>query len=307
MKPIRIAIIGYGKIAADQHVPSIVANGRLELVASSSRSGQGVGQKFTDWRELIRSIEGLEAVAITTPPAPRYLIARACIEAGLHCLLEKPPTVGLAEIADLDCLAQARGVTLFTTWHAQHHATVEAAARALAGKRIASMAIHWHEDVHKWHPGQQWIWEPGGFGVFDPGINAFSIATKIFPGGLFVRSADLLVPKNAQTPIAADIAFSSPEADGPLTASLDWRRSEGEEWTVTVETENGDTIRLEAGGERLLVNGQPSKDDGPGEYPDIYRTFVDLIDQRRSLVDVAPLRLVADCLLVGRRTEVDAV
>ncbi len=307
MKPIRIAIIGFGKIAADQHVPAINGNARFQLVASSSRSGKGVGQAFADWRELIRDVEGLEAVAITTPPEPRYDIARECLLAGLHCLLEKPPTTGTAEIADLDCLAQAQQRTLFTTWHAQHHATVDAAAQALAGKRIKSMTIDWHEDVKKWHPGQQWIWEPGGFGVFDPGINAFSIATKIFPGGLFVRSADLLVPKNAQTPIAADIAFSSPEADGPLTASLDWRRSEGEEWTVTVETENGDTIRLEAGGERLLVNGQPSKDDGPGEYPDIYRTFVDLIDQRRSLVDVAPLRLVADCLLVGRRTEVDAV
>jgi hypothetical protein len=41
--------------------------------------------------------------------------------------------------------------------------------------------IVWHEDVRKWHPGQQWIWEPGGFGVFDPGINALSIATRIFP------------------------------------------------------------------------------------------------------------------------------
>ena len=68
-----------------------------------------------------------------------------------------------------------------TTWHAQHHATVDAAARALAGKRVASMGIIWHEDVHKWHPGQDWIWQPGGFGVFDPGINAFSIATRISP------------------------------------------------------------------------------------------------------------------------------
>jgi predicted dehydrogenase len=307
MKPIRIAIIGYGKIAADQHVPSIVANCRFELVASSSRSGQGVGQKFTDWRELIRSGEGPDAVAITTPPAPRYLIARACIEAGLHCLLEKPPTVGLAEIADLDCLAQARGVTLYTTWHAQHHATVEAAARALAGKRIASMAIHWHEDVHKWHPGQQWIWEPGGFGVFDPGINAFSIATKIFPGSLFVQSADLSIPENAQTAIAADVTFYSPEADGPLTASLDWRRTEGEEWTITVEASDGTNVRLEDGGARLILNGEASADSGIGEYADIYRTFVDLIDERRSLVDVAPLRLVADCLLVGGRRIVDAV
>jgi predicted dehydrogenase len=307
MKPIRIAIIGYGKIAEDQHVPSIKGNPRFDLVASSSRSGRGVGQKFTDWRELIRSVDGLEAVAITTPPEPRYTIARECIEAGLQCLLEKPPTTGLAEIADLDCLAQGKGVTLLTTWHAQHHSTVEAAAKALAGKRIKSMTIRWHEDVHKWHPGQQWIWQPGGFGVFDPGINAFSIATRIFPGSLFVKAAELSFPEDAQTPIAADVTFYSPEADGPLTASLDWRRAEGEEWTVTVETSDGTDVRLEDGGAMLIVEGKRSAVQGIGEYPDIYRTFVDLIDQRRSLVDVAPLRLVADCLLVGGRKVVEPV
>ena len=307
MTPIKIAILGYGKIAEDQHLPSISANPRFELVATSSRSGQGVAQTFTDWRELVRSVEGLEALAITTPPGPRYEIARECILAGLHCLLEKPPTAGLAEIADLERLAEAQGVTLFTTWHAQHRATVDAAAKALAGKRIQSMAIHWHEDVHKWHPGQAWIWEPGGFGVFDPGINAFSIATKIFPGGLFVEEAILSVPQNAQTPIAADIAFTSPQADGPLTASLDWRRTKGEEWTIAIETGDGSSVRLENGGSKLILNGQSSEDMGPGEYPDIYRAFADLIDARRSLVDVAPLRLVADCLLLGRHQQVEPV
>jgi predicted dehydrogenase len=307
MKPIRIAIIGYGKIAADQHVPAINGNDRFELVATSSRSGQGVAQTFTDWRELIRDVDGLEAVAITTPPSPRFEIARECVAAGLHCLLEKPPTAGLAEIADLDCLAQGGQVTLFTTWHAQHHDTVKAAAEALAGKRIKSMDIHWHEDVHKWHPGQQWIWEPGGFGVFDPGINALSIATKIFPGGLFVQSAELQVPENAQTPIAADIVFASPEVDGPLHASLDWRRSESEEWTITVEAVDGTKVRLEDGGARLVLNGEARSDDGLGEYPDIYSTFVDLIDERRSLVDVAPFRLVADCLLLAKTTRVDPI
>ena len=305
MKPIRIAILGFGKIAADQHVPAIHANPRFALAGTSSRSGQGVEPVFTDWRELVREVEGLEAVAITTPPGPRHAIARDCLLAGIHCLLEKPPTAGLAEIADLDCLAQAQGVTLFTTWHAQHHSTVEAAAKALAGKRIARMAIRWHEDVRKWHPGQRWIWEPGGFGVFDPGINAFSIATRIFPGGLFIDSAELSFPANAQAPIAAEICFSSPVADGPLTASLDWRRSEGEEWTIAIETADGHQLRLEQGGSVLVLDGERQSDDGPGEYPDIYRRFVELIDERRSLVDVAPLRLVADCLLAGRRIVVE--
>jgi len=307
MQPIRIAIIGFGKIAADQHVPAIKANPRFELAATSSRSGQGVGQCFTDWCKLIREVEGLQAVAITTPPGPRYEIARECILAGLHCLLEKPPTAGLSQIADLACLAEADQSSLYTTWHARHHPAVDAAAKALAGKRISSMEIVWHEDVHKWHPGQQWVWEPAGFGVLDPGINAFSIATRIFPGSLFVRDAALSIPADAQTPIAAEVTLGSPEADGPLSASLDWRRTGGEEWTISVKTSDGVDLKLEDGGSKLSLNGVPQAAEGPGEYPDIYRHFVDLIDERRSDVDVAPFRLAADCLMIGRRTQVEPV
>ena len=301
MRPLKIAIIGFGKIAADQHVPAIAANSRFELVATSSRSGQGVAPVFSDWRKLLGEVRGLEAVAITTPPSVRHEIARECIERGLHTLLEKPPTDTLGEIEDLACLGEERAITLFTTWHAQHNSAVAAAAKALAGKRIAAMDILWHEDVRKWHPGQRWIWEPGGFGVFDPGINAFSIATRIFPGTLLVRGADLHFPENAQTPIAAEIEFASAVADGPLRCSLDWRRVEGEEWTIAIRTVDGHQVRLENGGSRLLIDGEHQPTGGIGEYPDIYREFVELIDERRSHVDVVPLRLVADCLLAGRR------
>ena len=57
----------------------------------------------------------------------------------------------------------------------------------------------------------------------------------------------------------------------------------------------------------LLVDGKEHRVEGPGEYPDIYRVFADLIDERRSLVDVAPFRLVADCLLVGSITRVEPI
>jgi D-galactose 1-dehydrogenase len=307
MKPIRIAIIGFGKIAADQHVPSIAGNPRFELIATSSRSGQGVEPVFTDWRELLQKVEGLEAVAITTPPSVRHEIARECISRGLQVLMEKPPTVTLSEVEDLACLAEAKGVTLFATWHARHNPAVAAAARALAGKRISEMQIVWHEDVHKWHPGQHWIWEPGGFGVFDPGINAFSIATAIFPGELFVRSAELRFPENAQTPIAAEIEFASNVAEGPLHCSLDWRRTEGEEWTIFVRTGDGLDVRLTDGGSRLIVDGVEQNLAESGEYADIYREFADLVDNRRSSVDVRPLRLVADCFLASSRKIVEPV
>ncbi len=301
MRPIRIAIIGFGKIAADQHVPSIEANPRFELAASSSRSGKGPEPVFTDWRELLRSVDRLDAVAITTPPQPRHEIARACLEAGLHVLLEKPPAATLSEAEDLACLAEAQRRSLFATWHARHNRAVAEAAEALAGKRIESLEVRWHEDVRKWHPGQDWVWDAGGFGVFDPGINAFSILTKIFPGELFVQGAELSVPVDSQTPIAAEIEFASPAADGPLTCSLDWRGGEQEEWTIRLRTASGEEVFLSEGGARLAIGGKKREAGGPGEYEDIYRRFVDLIDLGRSDVDVRPLRLVADCLLVGSR------
>src|SRR3546814_16671658 len=62
--------------------------------------------------------------------------------------------------------------TLFTTWHAQYNTAVEEARVRIAQDGLSRARITWIEDVRKWHPGQDWIWKPGGFGVFDPGINA---------------------------------------------------------------------------------------------------------------------------------------
>jgi predicted dehydrogenase len=308
MRPIRIGIIGYGKIAQDQHLPSIQANPRFELAATVSRGGKGAEGVpcFGSHAEMIKQVEGLEAVAICTPPSVRYDIARDCIEAGLHSLLEKPPGVTLAEVDHLGWLAEGRPVSLFTTWHAQHNPAVEAAADRLAGQEVRRMEIVWHEDVRKWHPGQQWIWEPGGFGVFDPGINALSIATRIFPGELFVREAELFVPQNKQSAIAARIRFASSSSEGEFTADFDWRHSGEEAWNILVTLADGTEVKLVEGGSKLFVGGALESSGGAGEYPSLYAEFVDLIDERRSHVDVRPLRLVADAYLSATRSAVEA-
>ena len=303
----RIAIVGFGKIAQDQHVPSIAGNPAFELAATVSRAGGSPAgiPTFQRVEDLLAADLDIGAVAICTPPSVRYEVARDCLAAGLHTLLEKPPGVTLGECEELGRLAKEKGVALFTTWHAQYNPAVAAAVQRLAGQRVKSMRIIWREDVRKWHPGQQWIWAPGGFGVFDPGINALSIATKLFPGTLILRDAELLFPQNRETPIAATLAFSSPAASGPLTAEFDWRHSGGEAWTIEIEPEKGPAILLADGGARLLIGGEEQVGHGPGEYPAIYAHFAELLQTGSSHIDLAPLRLSADAFLLGRRTVVE--
>src|SRR5689334_4237364 len=232
--PIRIAIIGYGKIARDQHGPAIAADPRFALAAVASADGDpGLGLPwFADAGELFRAMAGqLDAVAVCTPPDARHAIASEALAAGLDVLLEKPPAATLGALDGLEAAARNEKRALYTAWHSQHAAAVPHAAEALAGRTISALRISWREDVRKWHPGQDWIWEPGGFGVFDPGINALSIATRILPMRLVVRAARLLIPANRQAPIAADLVFQ----DGALRAEMDWRHGETEEWTIRVE------------------------------------------------------------------------
>lgn len=300
---IRTAIVGFGKIARDSHVPAIRADPRFELVAVTSRSGDlDVGvPAFTDLGALLAAMpDGVDAVAICTPPDVRHGIASQALAAGLAVLLEKPPTATLGEVQDLIALAMARNRTLYAGWHSQHAPAVKPAAALLAGAKIRRLQITWHEDVRKWHPGQDWVWEAGGFGVFDPGINALSIATAILPERLIVRAATLQVPAGRQTPIAAELQFAGP-AHG---ASFDWRHGDGERWTIAIETEDGRCIELRDGGARLTVDGQAQAMIPVAEYPSLYSRFAELVAARESLVDIEPLRIVADAFLIGSRTEV---
>ena len=305
----RIAIIGVGKISQDQHLPVIARNPSFDLAAVVSQRGlaQPGVPTFRTPAELYAALPDVEAVAICTPPNVRHAIARAALDAGKHVLLEKPPTQTTAELGDLAAHAADRGLVIFTTWHSQYNAAVEETRRRLAGRRIRRLSIEWKEDVRRWHPGQDWIWEVGGFGVFDPGINALSILTRIMPAPVFIRSAELVYPSNRDMPIAASLVFSSRAASDPdgLSAEFDWRQTGDQTWTIAIVTEAGEDLRLSLGGSKLVVDGALAVEEPMAEYEGIYRRFADLLDRGESAIDTAPFGLVADAFLVGRRSVTD--
>lgn len=302
---INLAIVGLGKIARDQHLPSIEAIDGIELKAIASRNAGLDGlASFHDIEQLLASDVAIDAVSLCTPPQGRFNQAYAALKAAKHVMLEKPPGATISEVQALTRFAEKQGVTLYATWHSREAAAVEPAREFLKDAVIKSVAVSWKEDVRHWHPGQQWIWEPGGLGVFDPGINALSIVTHILPERFFLTKSDLYFPENRAAPIAADLAFET-ESGVPVSFELDWRQTGPQTWDIRVETDKG-TLLLSHGGSRLTIAGTEKMAEPDREYQRLYQNFVMLVGEGQSDVDLAPLTHVADAFLLGQRHVVEA-
>ena len=297
----KLALAGIGKIALDQHVPALAASPDWELAATVSRHGRVEGvEAFTSMAEMLAARPDIGAVSISVPPVPRFAAAEAALCAGRHVMLEKPPGATLAEVQALEALARAQGVSLYASWHSRAAAAVAAAREWLAGKTIREGRITWREDVRKWHPGQDWIFDAGGMGVFDPGINALSILTEILPMPVHLTGADLDFPANRHAPIAARLRFAR-----GLTADFDFRQQGPQTWDMEFATDAGH-LALRKGGNLLEIDGEAVGGQGSvrGEYIALYARFAELVREGGSDVDLRPMVLVADAFTLGRRHSV---
>jgi D-galactose 1-dehydrogenase len=299
-RPVRLALVGIGKIARAQHVPALLADARYDLRATVSRHGALDGiQAFPDLDALLTSGIALDAVSLCTPPQGRDVLAAKAIDAGLHVMLEKPPGTSVAAVLDLQERAQRAGVSLFASWHSRAAAAVESAQKWLVGRRIERVQATWKEDIRVWHPGQDWILDAGGLGVFDPGINCLSILTRILPGSMHVRSAILTVPNNRAAPIAATLQLAY-EGENRVHAEFDFLHGGEPCWNIEIVTDAG-TALLTNGGQNFSVDGRQLHAGENHEYRELYVRFSALIAARDSDVDVRPLQHVADAFLIGRR------
>lgn len=304
---VNLALVGIGKIARDQHIPSIAATDGIALASTASRNPSATVEgvpSYTSLADLLRSEPDVAAVSLATPPQARFSDAAAALAAGKHVMLEKPPGATLSEVHALAALAEAKGVTLFATYHAREAAAVDTARDWLAARHLTRVRIEWKENVRQWHPGQDWIWEAGGLGVFDPGINALSVMTAILPAPVHLARAELHFPENRETPVSADLFFH--DAGGAdVSAHFDWLEPGVQKWNIELETVEGRAL-ISEGGACFAPEGGETVRGADREYARLYARFAELIGQGQSEVDLAPMRHVADAFTLGRRVAAPA-
>src|SRR5690606_34831532 len=136
----KIAIVGLGKIARDQHLQSIARDKNFELsgVVTSGAGIEGI-DRFKTLTELLAARPDIDTIAMCTPPQVRFDLAVEALNAKRHVLLEKPPGATVAEVDALKALAEKNGVTLYATWHSRHAQGVAPAREWLADKTIENV------------------------------------------------------------------------------------------------------------------------------------------------------------------------
>lgn len=119
MRKLRVGVIGVGSLGRHhaRNYAELAADGRVELAgfcdidaaAAGPLANESGTSAFTDWRELLGSVD---AVSIATPTETHAAIACAFLEKGVHVLVEKPIALTLAEADRMIGAAAGSGATL---------------------------------------------------------------------------------------------------------------------------------------------------------------------------------------------------
>jgi predicted dehydrogenase len=139
-EPVRLALVGCGRIAQVAHLPALEKAAGVELVAvcdpSASVAGAvarryGLAWVHTDPRSLWADTAA-EAVLIAAPDRFHHGLAGEALRAGRHVLVEKPLTATVAEAEELVGLVDRTGLTLQVGAMKRHDPGIEYARRFVA-------------------------------------------------------------------------------------------------------------------------------------------------------------------------------
>lgn len=139
MKRLRAAVIGVGYLGKF-HAQKYAALPEVDLVAvADENAGRAEAvardcgcRAFTDYRSVLG---GVDLVSIVVPTEAHHSVARSCLEAGAHILVEKPVTRTLQEAEDLIRLARASG-RVFQVGHVERFNPAVLALREVLEKPL---------------------------------------------------------------------------------------------------------------------------------------------------------------------------
>lgn len=136
--------------------------GAFDLDAKRGRDfgvniGVDAGRCYADYKELIageaKREDGVEVVSIATPNFTHYEITKACLEAGLHVICEKPLFFSVAECLEIEKLAEEKGLIVGVTYGFTGHPLVHQMAAMVKKGMLGDIRIVDLQYTHGFNAG----------------------------------------------------------------------------------------------------------------------------------------------------------
>jgi predicted dehydrogenase len=145
--PVRLGVIGAGWWATEAHIPGILDHPDARLVAlcdphagrlAEAAKAYNIETTYADYREMLDR-EALDAAIVVTPHATHYELGRACLDRGLHLLIEKPMTLIARDARDLVQTARDRSLTLMTGYNYNYYPQAQRAHAAVLNGELGEV------------------------------------------------------------------------------------------------------------------------------------------------------------------------
>src|SRR6059036_2066473 len=267
---LRGAIIGFGNIAIQGHVPAWRRRRDVEIVAGTdARPAQRTalathlpGARWYDSADALFADARLDFVDIATPPSSHAPLIRGAIDRGLHVLCEKPLVHSLDDLGSLRALAEEHGRVLHTV-HNWHHAPIVRRTATLVREGAIGQVtrVDWHTlrtrpAVAGGGDGENWRLDPqiaGGGVLADHGWHVFYVVQRWIGERPLSVSATLErrrhVSWSVEDTASVRVTFAEATAEILLTWASDVRRNWAEvSGTAGVLELQDDTLVLKGDG-----------------------------------------------------------
>jgi len=161
--PIRVGVVGLGRAGVQIHIEALRKHSDFYVTAvadplESRRKEQATllgASAFASLDELVTSAL-CDVVVIATPSRDHYSDACKVLEAGIHCVLEKPMATNAREARELVARSKAKGLHLFVHHHYAYEGETLFLQEIIHSGRIGAV---FHIDVFWTGFSRRWDWQ----------------------------------------------------------------------------------------------------------------------------------------------------
>jgi len=224
---IRVGVIGFGLAGQSFHAPIIHTTPGLELACIVERSGSLAPKIYPNVR-AVRTVdelladETIQLVAVATPHNSHFELARRCMLAGRHVVVDKPFTVTSAEARELIKVA-AQQKRVLSVYQNRRYDGDFLTVKKLVQSGVLGDVVEYEARYDRYRPDPRPNWRdqpgPGSGILFDLGPHLIDQALILFGTPLAVN-ASILRQRGFAIDDAFDVCFEYPKLRALLRARI---------------------------------------------------------------------------------------